>query len=262
VACAAATSTLATATPEAGDWNLHLGAVHVWTVTLGNSPILIDECLRRISPVEQVQAQGFRRDQDRNRFLRTRAVVRTLLGHYLDVLPREIAFRYQGFGKPSVLAPASGTWLEFNVSHSADVAVLALARSRQVGIDVEQIRELAGFDALAHMVCSPGELSVLSEVPAEARLPAFLRCWTRKEALLKAMGTGFSVSPTEVEVLYDPAVPLGMHGTPAHHARWSLVELSTVPGYIAALAVEGNDYEAICHTLTDWSLLGMRAPAS
>jgi 4'-phosphopantetheinyl transferase len=169
-----------------------------------------------------------------------------LLSRYLGSEPH---FLYGGGGKPELAATSGGSSFRFNASHSQGLALYAVTRERRVGIDVEALRPLPEAEAIAQLYFSSGENAVLRALPPERRQEAFFLGWTRKEAYLKAVGSGL-VQPLEcIEVSLAPGEPAILHsidGDPEVAARWSLQTLSVDFGYVAALAVEGNGYRLAC----------------
>jgi 4'-phosphopantetheinyl transferase len=150
-----------------------------------------------LSPEETYRAASFRFDDLRSTFILARACVRILLGSYLGIAPAAVQFKYGIKGKPSVLG---GKDLQFNVSHSGGLAVFAFTLGCDIGIDIEQVRSLSDIQDIADRFFSVEEASELMSVPNGQRLPAFFRCWTRKEAYVKAIGDGLSAPLNEFRV--------------------------------------------------------------
>jgi 4'-phosphopantetheinyl transferase len=152
-----------------------------------------------------------------------------------------VRFTYGKYGKPAVVATAGDT-LECNVTHCEGAALIAVTRDRPVGIDLEQVRPRESLADLVANVFSADEQAVFRGLPAGQQLEAFYRCWTRKEAFMKATGQGMSLAPERIHVTLAPGEParlLGGRGEPVDAPRWSLVDLTPWPGYAAALAIEG-----------------------
>ena len=168
---------------------LNPGTAQVWSVALD----LFHADAKRLEAVlcaeERRRAARYRREQDRVRFIAARATLRCLLAAHLGAEPHEIAFAYGANGKPA-LSPGGG--LEFNLSHSGDLAVIALAHDREVGVDVERLRPLSSAQRIAERLWSSGEAAALGTLDEDARLTAFFATWTRKEAVVKALGEGIT----------------------------------------------------------------------
>jgi 4'-phosphopantetheinyl transferase len=228
---------------------LGVGDVHVWRATLGGGPARAATFERVLAPDELARAGRFYFQRDRDRFVIGRGLLRTILASYLGMEPDLLSFAYGPFGKPALDARCGGGWLSFNLSHSADVAVLAVARARQVGVDVERVRADFATDEIAERFFSRGEVSVLRGLPPETRADAFFRCWTRKEAFIKARGDGLSLPLDQFDVAFAPGEPAALLRTAweaSEALRWGLRELDPGPGFAAAVAAEGTEWYSTC----------------
>ena len=219
--------------------SLEESEIHVWRAEL-DAPAWVQERLRRyLSSDELARAAKFLFEPHRRRFVAARGILRDVLARYLGCIPAALQFRYGPHGKPEV--DSAGLDLRFNLSHAGDVALVAVARGREVGIDVERIRPEAATDAIARRFFSPREVEALAALTPAERLEAFFRCWTRKEAYIKARGEGLRIplSSFDVSIGREPAL-LAMRGAPEEGARWTLAGLQPGPGYVGALAYEGD----------------------
>jgi 4'-phosphopantetheinyl transferase len=180
-------------------------------------------------------------DPSAARVFRTmRGVLRGILGVMLGLDPGAVPLRLQPQGKPVMDLPPGPDRIEFSVAHCEDLGLIAIARGRRVGIDVEPLRPLPDVEELADRVLSPAERTAWARLPAAARHRAFLRVWTRKEALLKATGTGLSVDPLTVELpdIDSASVPEDPLRLRHEGIGWELCELQPDPMHVAAVAVE------------------------
>lgn len=192
---------------------------------------------------EQRRAQRYLREHDRSRFITAHGILRVLLGRYLAIEPRTLAFVSGPYGKPALVPGLSSLSLRFNISHSHDVALFAFANGREVGVDIEYKRPLGDMEQIAHRFFSPQETASLLSLPPEALPRAFYNCWSRKEAFIKATGRGLSQSLASFDVSLLPDEPvalLAMRDDACAAAHWTLHALPEVTGYAAALAVEGE----------------------
>jgi 4'-phosphopantetheinyl transferase len=210
-----------------------IGTVHVWHARLGELDGTVS-----MPDGEMAYARRFLRDDDRRRFLTGRALTRSALGRYLGRAPTEIALAVTAFGKP-YLRRDDGPDLRFNLSHSGSLVALAVGIRDEVGIDVEA-EPPGNADELVPIVLSGPERRAYERLPRALRPPAFLRCWTRKEALLKASGTGFSCDPRMLTVGWQGA---GSQATamPASAGRFAFRDLAlagAVSGSVALAASE------------------------
>lgn len=193
--------------------------------------------LELLSTDERARAGRFHFDVHRRRFVACRALLRRLVAIELGTAPRDVSFEYGPFGKPALAGESD---VKFNVSHSDRYALLGFARGRDVGIDIERVRTLANLDQLAERVFSPAEQEEFSLVPPASRAEAFFSGWTRKEAYIKARGDGLQ-RLADFDVSLGPGAPARLRrvqAEPHEPARWSLIALTPVPGFAAAVCVE------------------------
>ncbi|MGZ4333781.1 MAG: 4'-phosphopantetheinyl transferase family protein [Gaiellaceae bacterium] len=181
-----------------------------------------------LSRGELERAAGLAFAEQRRRFVVARAFLRIVLGRALGQRPELIDIELDDRGKPRIEGQ-----LRFSVAHSHELAVVALAHGREVGIDIERLRPLSDRAALEQEVLAPAERAALAAFPEERRDAAFLAAWTRKESYLKARGLGLALPPRHVLVeLGEPAALI------TDAARWSLRSLGPANGYVGALVVE------------------------
>jgi 4'-phosphopantetheinyl transferase len=215
---------------------LSCGDVHVWAFEVACSVEELSEFAGTLSGDERARASRFRFDRDRNRFIRVRGGLRKLLGGYLGERPSDVFFEYGTHGKPA-LGSRYENPLKFNVSHSGDLALMAIGRHVEVGIDVEAIRPMADATAIAARFFSPGEVAELRGLPAAS----FFTCWTRKEAYLKARGRGLTEDLQAFTVTISPGVTPAavVHDGNGEGEGWLVHELPSLAGYSAALVTKG-----------------------
>lgn len=209
--------------------------IHVWQAT--SNAELADELRPAISNAECQRAQRFRHAEDAQQFVVARGVLRTIVGHYLDQPSRNVQFCYGSTGKPEV---ADDSRLQFNVSHSGGMVLVAIANEREVGVDVERINRVFEFESLAAHFFSPSENAALQKIPADMRRRAFFLTWSRKEALLKAKGEGLAALRNEFQlpVLSDP-LPKALRVMDREQSKWLVTDLPCGDDYAAAVAVRG-----------------------
>jgi 4'-phosphopantetheinyl transferase len=204
-----------------------------------------------LSSDESTRASRFHFARDRQRFVASRALLRIVLGGYLATDPGRLRFSYSEKEKPSLGAAHAGSGVTFNISHSGGIALLAFTRRRDIGVDVEQQRSDFDLDGIADRFFSAHEQTQLAALPAEERADAFFRCWTRKEAYIKATGDGLSLPLSQFDVSLRTGEPNALLATRPDHSEaggWLLQEVPAGPGYVAALCVRGRDWK-----LNDWS---------
>lgn len=218
--------------------------IHVWCVELDETGEVaaLAACL---SEEERERASGLLSGTHQRRFVVARGMLRRLLGLYLDQDPSAVTFARGAHGKPFL--PEGG--LHFNVSHTHELALYAIARDHEVGVDVEWMRPQVAHEQIAARFFSLEEQEALAQVPDEERQAAFYNIWTRKEAYVKARGDGIAAG------LGTFAVSLGAEAALLHSdegrdevERWKLIALEPAAGYVAAL----------CGAGVDWRLRGWR----
>jgi 4'-phosphopantetheinyl transferase len=198
-----------------------------------------------LSPDELKRADRFHFARDRQRFVAARALLRTILASYLDTAPSDLSFVYSKKEKPS-LASAHSSDVTFNISHSGGIALFAFALGREIGVDVEQVRSDFDLDAIARRFFSEHEQNQLAGLPTEAKAEAFFRCWTRKEAYIKATGDGLSLPLSQFDVSLEPGKQDALFATrpdASEAARWLLGEVPAGSGYIGAICVRGRNWK-------------------
>jgi len=223
--------------------------VHVWIAHLDLPAASLQKLQDTLSAGEKDRAERFRFPRDRQCYVAAHGLLRTILGRYVDVEPRQLRFCRGDHGKP-FLAPVPGSdAVRFNVSDSGDLALFAVTREREVGVDLERVRPLTEVHEIARAFFSDKEYAVFCTLSADQKQEAFFACWTRKEAYLKARGVGLFLPFDQFDVSLlpgEPAALLGTRGDPREASRWSLRELRPGPGYAAALAAAGHGWELKC----------------
>jgi 4'-phosphopantetheinyl transferase len=226
--------------PAPAIFELSAGEICVWRADLECGADLIAEYRTSLSIDEQRRADRFRFSKDRNRYIVARGVLRRLLSAYTGRQPSDFKFEYGPQGKPLLMKePALG--IHFNLSHSQAVAVYALSRARDLGIDVEEIRPGVATTQIAKRYFSPNEMNEMLGLSSDLREEAFFLCWTRKEAYIKALGEGLKVRLDSFDVSLTP-------GEQARFLRgveqgWQLVSFTASERQPAALVFNGGPAE-------------------
>ena len=220
--------------------------VHIWRSCLEGSTADLEQAAATLSDDEIERAQRYKFSRDRRRFVAARAFLRKTLGGYLAAPPSELEFAYGRYGKPELLASHNEATLEFNLSHSGELALLAVTTDRRVGIDVERIDEKTDVKAIALRFFSTAENTALDKIPAEDRDFSIYCGWTRKEAFLKAIGCGLARPLDKFDVSLSSAPRLLRVGDDEEaSSKWTLCHLDPALGYVAALAVEGRGVQVV-----------------
>jgi 4'-phosphopantetheinyl transferase len=225
------------------------GELHVWRATLNVPATQARHLAQTLTTDEAQRASRFHFQKDRTHFVVARGVLRTILGEYLNLNPEQVPLGYTALGKPTLAEPFSSGELQFNLAHANGLALYAFCRDHPVGIDLERIRPDFATAEIAKRFFAPAEVAAMQALPPELQVEAFFAGWTRKEAYLKATGRGLSMplDSFEVSVAPDqPAALLRSRDDPQETQRWRLQALNPAPGYAAALAVEGRDWQLKC----------------
>lgn len=211
--------------------------VHIVKVNLDQYPSNI----QTLSAGELDRYQRLIVARDRYRYLAAHSALRTILASVLGVPAGTLVFGTNGRKKP-VLTTRSDIDIRFNLSHSKDLALIALSLGREVGVDIEAVRDLE-VDAIASCCFSPAEREVLNRVEGtEARLSAFYRCWTRKESFVKAIGEGLfcPLDAFDVSLEATPMQALLASRLAGVRGVWTIRNATGAPGFAAAITVEGD----------------------
>ncbi len=213
--------------------------LHVWCARLDLDEEDVAGLVAVLSGDEKERAARFALPMLRRRFAVARGVLRRILASYTGEPAASMTLRYGSWGKPALADPSA---VRFSLSHTGDLAVVAVHASRDVGIDLETLRPIPHREQIAARFLSPDEHRSLMDLPPEQRDRAFLACWTRKEAYVKAVGGSVLELLKQFDVSLVPGRPariLRLHGDSAVAARWSLREIVPAPAYLGAVAVEG-----------------------
>jgi 4'-phosphopantetheinyl transferase len=221
-------------------------SIHIWTIALDDEPMLAS-LVDVLSGEERVRAARFRTTELRVRFVVAHGAMRTILSKYLGIPPHAIRFETTESGKP--YAPGAG--LTFNLARSEGLALCAITVAGRIGVDVERVRPVEDEDALVHRYFAPAEMRQYEAVRSQDRTAAFFSAWTRKEAFVKAIGSGLQRELDSFEVDVSPHAPcprLALQpGEP--QGGWNLRSFSPRPHYVAAVALD-RDIEAL--EFFDW----------
>lgn len=226
------------------DLTLSSRDVHVWRASLSVPETRLADFRIVLADDERARAARFRNPLHGAHYTVGRGVLRMLLGRYLNRQPQNIRFSYSEYDKPFIEDAAET--LRFNLSHSQDLVLYAFTHQREIGIDIEYMRLAGTRDRIAEQFFSPNEIRALRALPAAQQAIGFFHCWTRKEAYIKAHGEGLSLPLDQFDVSLTPGAPAALLETRVasdHAGRWALEALQPGANYVAALAVEGHDWE-------------------
>ncbi len=214
--------------------------IHLWLADLDQPPTPLLELAAILTADEQERAARFRFPEHQARFIAGRGLLRELLGGYLNRPAAALRFSQGSHGKPQLAGEETAAGLHFNLAHSGHRVLYAVAR-REVGVDLEETDRSVDDAAIIHRVCGLREWAAFQSVPPAQRQKAFFACWTRKEAIAKALGAGFASEWRTLDVCFqDGEPPDGRTRMRDPSGReWSLMNLLLEPGWIGALAAVG-----------------------
>jgi 4'-phosphopantetheinyl transferase len=216
---------------------LHPNSIHLWGVTLKQASPYLEDLRETLTPDERAKAGRILLPRNRDGFVAVRGALRNILSRYHPQHPSDLEFSYGAYGKPELKPSPGAPSLFFNSSHSGEWGLIAVTRAHRVGIDIEFIKPCKDYPAIAENFFSPSEIQLLGALPEELQLHSFLKCWTRKEALSKALGAGFCMDWTSFDV--SPSPPERVEITGNGVSKWSVYSFIVAPGYMGALAFEG-----------------------
>lgn len=224
----------------AEDLAISSGQVHVWRIWLDLSKATVQGLFAELSDTEKEKVSSFHKEVDSRRYAAAHAGTREILSKYLNLPPAEIEFTNNPYGKPEINSKKNSLTLCFNLTHSNAVAILAVSVDTPLGVDIEKITRNVDVAALAQRFFSPGEIKYLLNLPDEEQKAAFFRCWTRKEAYIKALGMGLSIPLDQFEVSLDLDGPVQINQGISQADYFSLYHLEPFDNYVGALSVKGH----------------------
>jgi 4'-phosphopantetheinyl transferase len=210
--------------------------VHVW-VAASDGLLPPPEALGdELSPGELAESRRFKFEVDQRRFLASRLLRRRVLADYLGTRPGLLVFHYGAKGKPELAAESAGN-LSFNDTESGGLAVVAVARGRSLGVDIERLRSVPEAESIVSGFGSDLEKVTFASLSPQDRQDLFLRWWTGKEAFVKALGEGLSMPLANFSILVSAGGRVELAGG---GDGWSLHTFEPAPGYVGALVAEGR----------------------
>lgn len=209
--------------------------IAIWKTILERETSDLATLQETLSEHEKERASRFHFARDRDHFIVARGTLKSLLGQYLGIPARSVRFRYGAQHKPALDTDTPS--IDFNISHTQNMAVFAFAHSRRIGIDVEKIQRDFKVEDIAKRYFSSRECQELFSLPAELQSEAFFLCWTRKEAYLKARGEGLHLPLDSFSVRLTPAEPAGFHEGVS--SEWQILGLSAADEHPMAVVYDG-----------------------
>ena len=225
-----------------------MSGADVWLVDLAVAPDRLQRCGQILDPSERERADRFMRPVDRARFIASHAALRFVLAQALTRVPSSIRMIADASGKPRLVGPGEGA-LDFNLSHSGSRALVGLTEATAIGVDIEALRPIPDALRIARAHFAADEAAALADLMPDIRATAFFGLWTRKEAVVKALGTGLSLPLDRFSVTVPPAPPRMLRDG----AAWTLATIEAGADYAATVAVPTAGVTLRYHTLpADW----------
>jgi 4'-phosphopantetheinyl transferase len=227
--------------------NLHLrpNEIHVWWAALTHYDDRLSRKFYRILSLEEKKrAACFRFRKDRESFIIRRGTLRHILGSYLSLKPNQLHFSCGKHGKLELANTVSQGGIHFNVSHTQGCALYAFSINREVGVDIEYVRDIPEMKQIVQQFFSKSENAFFHTISASQRKEAFFSCWTRKEALIKAIGVGFHYSFDKLTVSMvssEPTKLVEIRALEEERTQWSIQNLELTNRYKAAIAYKGQN---------------------
>jgi 4'-phosphopantetheinyl transferase len=212
--------------------------MRIWQTDLRRSEEWIEDAVASVLTADEAERRGREPHHVWRRRVVARAALRVALGRHLDRSPGSLELALGPGGKPRVAGDADRDEVFFSLSRSADLCLIAICEEGPVGVDVEEVRDFPELAGLVRSRFAPSEATAILERSGEERLRAFYRCWTRKEACVKALGGGIGPGLQSVVVSVG-ARPALLSAPGARAGDWSLLDLALDEGIAGALAVRG-----------------------
>lgn len=218
-------------------------SIDIWTIPLDSPDHSVEEARAILSETERSQADRFKFPEIRRRFIMAHAGLRRVLALYIPVNPEVIKYELNAFGKPALAPYPTPENIQFNLSHSGELALVGVARARPVGVDVEGVKPLTGHMKIAGRYFSPDEVDVLKSMADSKSVEGFIQLWAGKEAFIKARGDGLSLPLDRFSLAALIARPRGNPCTvtdPIDGRTWWVSPLHLEPGYAGAVCLAGD----------------------
>jgi 4'-phosphopantetheinyl transferase len=223
--------------------------IHIWCASLDQPASLVNKLACTLSIEEKRRAARFYFEKDRKWFINRHGILRMILGYYLGTEANELKFCHGKNGKPGLAHSFEKGIILFSMSSSQGLALYGFARNREIGVDIECVRDLPDMDQLAEVIFSRREAQICGALPTHLKREAFFTYWTRKEAFVKATGEGLSQPLDKSEPTVHPgrsARLSNMDGESGRAFGFSIFDLKPASGFAAAIAARGESWRLRC----------------
>lgn len=214
--------------------------VHVWSVSFDLPEKIVADLSKLLSDEELKKADRFRFPHLRRRYVIFHATLRRLLAHYLGITEDEVSFKYGAYGKPAVAEHINPLNFQFSMSRSSETGLYAFMLNNEIGIDIEQIKPLSDMDNIVKRRFSENEKHIYERLDSKEKTDWFYTVWTRKESLLKAVGTGLYLPLENIDVadVYNITIESDLYSKDEHSLN--LADFKTFPEFKSAICVTYN----------------------
>ena len=217
-------------------------SIDIWTIPLGSPDHTLADSRALLSEIERSQADRFIFPEIQRRYVMAHAGLRRILALYIPEKPEAITYEINAFGKPALAEHTTPGNIQFNLSHSGELALVAVVRDRPVGVDVECIKPLTDHMRIAERYFSPDEMFALKLMDPSKSHEAFIQLWAGKEAFIKARGEGLSLPLSQfslAELIEHPGKTSSKVKLPGYKTTWVVYIIKVMTGYLGAIAVKG-----------------------
>lgn len=228
---------------------LSMKEVHIWQANIDLPAKGVQNLKINLSSDESMRAEEFRFEHDRSGFIATRGILRQILAYYLRIEPGVIRFCYKENGKPRLQSGSGEECIQFNISHSEELALYVFTLGHEVGVDIEYMRPISEMEQIVEQFFSAKERVVFGASPVSKKREIFYTWWTRKEAFTKAKGSGLSYPLDTLDVSMFPCEqnkPLNIMEDANETSIWSIGDIKPAKEYAGAVVVEGRDLNIHC----------------
>jgi 4'-phosphopantetheinyl transferase len=232
---------------SSGKIKLQNNDVHIWHTNLNLEIERVEEALPILSLDEQKRAERYKFEKHRNYFIVARSTLRKILSSYLNIEPERLEFNYSDRGKPILASDRQNENLQFNLSHSQELALYSFTKNQKIGIDLEYCRPMPDAESIAQRFFSTNEYKWISSLSGNAQQEAFFRCWTAKEAYLKATGEGIGGSLERIEIDLTRSGLFKLKEGDREISNWLLYNFIPDRNYMATVAVESQAIDDISY---------------
>ena len=229
--------------PPPSDLKLTLNEIHIWSTCVDQPQPEVHGLEKLLSREEKIRAEKFHFERHRMRFIVGRGFLRTILGRYLCVKPGRLQLIHGKNGKPTLAGAYADTGVSFNLSHSKGQALYAITLGREIVVDIEYIHDFSDMEQIADNILSASEKIAFRKLQKQKKLKVFFKCWTRKKAFLKALGTGLSQSMDMIDITTfygEETAGEKIEVSSDEISKWSIHDIAPIPGFAAAFAVKGD----------------------